>query len=452
MKMMHALALAAALPAMAQSPAEFRFDAPVAVSGADALNRVTLPFEAYREARPDLADLRLFNAQGEALPIAFAGEPAAVREEPKSVALPIFPISAQEARAVGQGALDVTVRSDASGTLVSVHGRPAGRPAPARTAAWLVDASAFKSPLRALTLAWDVHAGTEVVKVNVEASDDLRAWRGVAFQAPLMRLEQGEAKIEQPRVELGSTRAKYLRITGAPEAFMLTGVRAISDEVVTRAPRSTRAAVAQPGTKAGEYLFDLGARLPIEAVRVRLASNSVAPLTLSVRDDEKQPWRTLTAATFYNLTRQGATIESPAVEVARTPARHVRAQLDPRSPALGAAPGLEVQWRPAQVVFVARGAGPYRLAFGNREAARSILSVTELIPGYEAQAEMKLAEARVGDVRANVVEESAWRSMIGDANPRKVTLWAILVIAVLVLAGMAWRLSRQMGDAPRGEK
>ena len=182
MKTMHALALAAALPAMAQSPAEFRFDAPVAVSGADALNRVTLPFEAYRDARPDLADLRLFNAQGEALPIAFAGEPAAVREEPKSVALPIFPISAQEARAVGQGALDVTVRSDASGTIVSVHGRPAGRPAPARTAAWLVDASAFKSPLRALTLAWDVHAGTEVVKVNVVASDDLRAWRCVAFQ------------------------------------------------------------------------------------------------------------------------------------------------------------------------------------------------------------------------------------------------------------------------------
>ena len=115
MKMMHALALAAALPAMAQSPAEFRFDAPVAVSGADALNRVTLPFEAYRDARPDLADLRLFNAQGEALPIAFAGEPAAVREEPKSVALPIFPISAQEARAVGQGALDVTVRSKDTG-------------------------------------------------------------------------------------------------------------------------------------------------------------------------------------------------------------------------------------------------------------------------------------------------------------------------------------------------
>ncbi len=452
MKMLHALALAAALPAMAQSPGEFRFDAPVTASGSDALNRLTLPFEAYRDARPDFADLRLFNAQGEALPIAFAGEPAAVREEPKAVALPIFPISGEEARAAGQGALDVTVRSDANGTIVSVHGRPAGRAAPARTAAWLVDASAFKSPLGSLTLAWDVHAGTEVVKVNVEASDDLKAWRVVASHAPLMRLEQGGAKIEQPRVELGGARAKYLRITGEPAAFTLTGVGAVSDEVVTRVPRSTRTAVAQLGAKTGEYTFDLGARLPIEAVRMTLAGNSVAPITLSVRDDEREPWRTLTAETFYNLAREGVTVESPAVEVARTPARYVKAQLDARSPALGAAPGLEVQWRPAQLVFVARGAGPYRLAFGNRQAARSILSVNELIPGYEPQAEMKLAEARVGDVRANAVEESAWRSVIGDANPRKVTLWAILLLAVMVLAGMAWRLSRQMQGAPQAGK
>jgi hypothetical protein len=202
----------------------------------------------------------------------------------------------------------------------------------------------------------------------------------------------------------------------------------------------------QSGPKPGEYVFDLGARIPIESVRLVLATNTVAPFALATRDDDKQPWRPLASATFYNLVREGTTLESPARDVPRTRARFVQATLDSRSPALSAAPKLEVQWRPAQLVFVARGDGPYHLEFGNREAKPAMLSVTELIPGYETHAEMKLHEAAVGDIRANAPEEPAWRAVVGDTNPRKFALWAILIVAVLVLAGMAWRLSKQMKE------
>ena len=95
-------------------------------------------------------------------------------------------------------------------------------------------------------------------------------------------------------------------------------------------------------------------------------------------------------------------------------------------------------------MFVARGDGPYDLEFGNREAKATLLAVSQLIPSYEAHAEMKLAEAKVGAVQANAPPESAWRAAIGDTNPRKLALWAILIVAVFVLAGMAWRLSSQM--------
>ena len=85
----------AGMTAFAQAPGDFRWEAPVAVSGSDALNRLTLPFEAYRDARADFADLRLFNAAGEALPIAFAGEPAPVVTGPRTAPLAVFPISAE---------------------------------------------------------------------------------------------------------------------------------------------------------------------------------------------------------------------------------------------------------------------------------------------------------------------------------------------------------------------
>ena len=46
------------------------------------LQRFVLPFDAYRDSRRDLADVRVFNANGEPVPIALAGEPENVGSPP----------------------------------------------------------------------------------------------------------------------------------------------------------------------------------------------------------------------------------------------------------------------------------------------------------------------------------------------------------------------------------
>ena len=439
----------AAASAFADSPADYRSSAPVTPSGSDALHRVTLPFEAYRDTRRDFADIRIFNAAGEAMPIAFGSEPEASREALPAVVLPIFPINAAPGEpAISGKNLDVVVRSNSDGTIVSVQDRSTrGASRRERPAAWLLDASRLKGPARSLAVDWDVGPGTEDPRVTVEASDDLKYWRTVASRAPLLRVEHAGLQLSQRKVDVGSLRAKYLRLTGEPAAFVLRSVAAEPELVVTPVPRLKRVVPAAAGTKPGEYLFDLGARLPVEAVQVRLgATNSVAPFTIATREGESGEWRRVTAATFYRLVRDGAELESPAVELGVRSARYWSIQLDPRSPGLGsAAPSLEVQWRPAQLVFVARGEGPFALAFGNPDAKRSVLAVSELIPGYERRADLKLSEARLGDVVSVARSGDALRQVIGDASPRKVVLWAILVLGVVALGWMAWRLRRQMG-------
>jgi hypothetical protein len=79
----------------------------------------------------------------------------------------------------------------------------------------------------------------------------------------------------------------------------------------------------------------------------------------------------------------------------------------------------------------------------------TVLSVSELIPGYELRAELKLPEAKVGEVRTAEAAGGAWRRLVGDTNPRKLVLWAVLVAAVLALGWMASRLRREMRS--RGE-
>ena len=452
MKHLALAALLAAGHAAAESPADFRSTAPITVSAPDALQRVTLPFEAYRDGRGDFADLRVFNGRGEALPIAFAGAVEATRETPPSIALQLFPVAGAQSAAGIPGDLDVMVRSNADGTIVSVQGRRPGVAAP-RPVAWLLDASQVTKPMRALIVEWDAGPGTEIAKVSVEASDDLKSWRLIASRAPIVRLEQGGQKLSQPRVELGAQRAKYLRVTAEPAAFAMRAVQVELEEVVKPPPRSTLMVAATAGTKPGEYLFDLGARLPVEALRVVLPTpNSVAPFAVAAREADSGPWHGVTSATFYRLVRDGAEIQSPAVAIWPRAARHWSIQLDPRSPGIGAAaPSLEVAWRPAQIVFVARGEGPYQLAFGNPEAKRAVLAVSELIPGYQPRAELKLPESSVGAVRSNAGGDGAWRQVMGDASPRKALLWAILVAAVLVMGAMAWRLKRQMRAPHEGE-
>lgn len=442
--------LLAAFNAAADSPSEYRATAVIATTAPDAIQRVTLPFEAYRDARRDLADLRVFNARGEALPIAFAGEEEATREKPLAVPLPMFPVFAPSIP--GSGDLDVTVRSSPDGTLVSVQGRKRGAAAP-RPVAWILDASKVEKPLRALVVEWDAGPGTEIARVSVEASDDLKSWRSLASHAAIVRLEQAGQKLMQPRVEFPAQRAKYLRVTAQSNAFVLRAAQVELEDVVKPVARSTRTVTSTPGTKPGEYLFDIGARLPVEALRVVLPTqNSVAPFDVSSREGESGPWQRVTSATFYRLVREGAEIQSPLVAVGRRGARYWSIQLDPRSPGIGdAPPSLEVEWRPAQVVFVTRGEAPYTLAFGNPDAKRAVLAVSEIMPGYERQAELKLPEAKLGAVSAQAAATDGWRSIMGDTSPRKALLWAILIVAVLVMGAMAWRLMGQIG-AEGGEK
>jgi hypothetical protein len=432
-----ALLLLATLPAAAQPPSQFLSSAELSLSGKEALHRVALPFEAYRDARLDLADVRVFNARGEAMPMAFAGDADLLREVPPLVELPYFPVTTIAAAPGARGS-EVTVRA-ADGTLVSIRSKGGGRVA--RAAAYLLDATAVKEPVRALHFEWKAGTGAEVVKLRVEASDDLKSWSALGA-GPLVRVENAGRMLSQPRIEFPARTARYLRVTWDTPGFELTGARAEREALAQPRARARRTVQGTLGAKPGEFLYDLGARLPVESFRlVPGEANDVIAAAISARGQEKDAWRAVAWAPFYRLRYEDSEKQSPSLEIGRLPARYWMARLTPGATS-AAAPMLEVQWRSAQVVFVARGEGPFALAFGNPKAATVSLPVSALIPGYERLAELRLPEAKVGSVIAGP-PLSRWDLLVGEADPRRVALWAILFAGVAVLGAMAWRLSRR---------
>jgi hypothetical protein len=439
MRIAAAIAALAVVSAAAQGLEDFHERAVLALPTPSPLYRIALPESVYRDGRADLGDVRVFNARGEPVPIALAPEPEVIREASPPVQLAAFPITSLEP---AQVASQVTVRL-ADGTLLALDAGGKSAAMERRVAAYVLDASALKEPLRALDIDWEVLPERETIRVRVESSDDLRTWTQVAGPVTLLRVDQAGRRLEQSRVPLDGVRAKYLRLVVVDVPFTLRSARAEFQERARPSDLMVKRVSGQPG-KAGEATSALGARFPVEAVRVVPAeANAVIAATLFVRDapDATASW--VAQATFYRLAREGGEVETPPAHIRRRAARYWIVRTDPEKGGYGATlPQLEVHWRAAQLVFVARGEGPYTLAFGNRQARSALLPIASVIPGYEAHAETKLPEASAAAVTHVRSARDDWPTWLQDISPRKLALWALLVGAVMLLAFMAWRLHR----------
>lgn len=433
-----ALGLLVALPAFAQ-PAQVPFTAtaPIKLSGKEGLHRIEIPFEVYRDARADMADVRVLNRKGEQVPIAFAGNARVMQDILPALALPIFPVTSAAPAAPG-GKSEITVRTE-DGTLVAIRGKSA--PSPAKTAAYLLDASQVKEPIRALAFDWQAAPGSEVVRVRVEASDDLKSWSALGA-GPLVKLQNQGRTLEQPRVEFSPRTAKYLRVTWDARNFVLSGVRAEREPRSQPAELLVKTVKATTGEDPGEWLYDLGAALPVESVRlVPGESNDVVSAAISARSASKDTWRSVLWAPFYRMRIDGVEKQSPPLEIGRLGARYWMVKVPPASVS-ATAPLLEVSWRPTQLVFVAKGEGPFSLAYGNPGLRPAALTLQAIYPDYVRHAEWTLPLATVEDPVATP-PPTAMEKVMADVEPKRVVLWLILVLGVGVLAFMAWRLTRR---------
>jgi hypothetical protein len=449
------LLVLAPLLAQAQTVAEFRNTIAVSVQSKDGLQRVELPAAVHQGLqRADMGDLRVFNAAGEALPFAFAGSRERAKVQAAAHTLPFFP-QVQKTNAPQTGGLDLQVKQMADGTLVSLRTSPKGKAEPTtRVTSYIVDASKVKEPLAALDVDWVLADDARSFQLRVESSDDLQHWNTLVGNAPLLDIEHAGERLSRKRVEFSATKAKYLRLTWQRGSFELKQLKAETAATMAQAEYRSLQFTATAGEKAGEYLFDLGGRVPAERVALELPqANTVAPVRILTRDNKEKAWRDIGSATFYRLTRDGIELASPAIALYGAPERYVLLRVDNKSGGLGnGMPKLNVEWQPASIVFAARGEGPYKIAYGNAQAASSSLALTQLMPGYESGTEYKLALAKTGEPVAQVVAEpTVVQTVVKQAGSKQGVLWLVLLGGVALLGWMAWKLGRQLNtpDTPK---
>jgi uncharacterized protein DUF3999 len=449
-------AASAALAQPARAP-EFARSAELALEGKGAIYSLDLPVEVYRGVeRRDLGDLRVQNGAAEFVPHALVRPAASERKPVPSVTLPYFPLLGAPGRPVEDMALRVERRPD--GTVKAVVSTGERGAAPRRTVAYLIDASAATAALRELRFDWQPEPEGTSLDLRIEASDDLRSWRS-AGSGVLIQLRHGDALLERRAIELAPVKAKYFRISWRGQGeWKLTGITALPVDAMAESPRAWLRVQGAAGLKPGEYAFELPVSLPVDRLRFELPQeNTVASSIVVAQPRPGGPERVVASSVLYRMEHRGQKLVNPDLEIAATAEPRWVLRVDPRGGGLGGGmPVLHAGYVPHRLVFVARGEPPFRAQFGNKEAVPAALAVQTLVPGYAADKEIPALAARLGEVRTHEIVKptaaEAARSYAGQMDEKKVWLWSALVLAVLVIVGMAFKLTRQLpapGERPK---
>jgi hypothetical protein len=430
------LAVLAATTALS-TPKDFAYRMQVNGTGDAAAYRVALPLAVYQKiAHPDLADVRVFNGNGEQ--VSFAIErPAAGTIANAATQLSIFPLKDDSDATLA--ALRVTIESG-KGAINVQTGGPS--PPSDRISAYLVDGRALDVPVSALRLEWPVDAPDFAGRLRVEASDNLSGWRPVAFAAPIANLHSTADRLVEQRVEFPPTKAKFWRLSWAGPAapFVLTSLFGEpAKQSVDALHESMSVAAVSASAKPGEFQYDLGATPPIDRVNLELPDlNTVVDVELLSREHPQDAWHGVRRSGFYRLKSEGEELRNGPVTVTPTSDRYWLVRTDPRQGGLGlSAPHLVVEWVPHEVVFVARGAGPFYVAYGSSEAKAAAVSLA-MLPRNVAIVPASLSKP----------ESAGGESLLlppGTPFPWKTQLlWVVLIVGAGLLGWMAYRLSRDV--------
>ena len=337
-----------------------------ALSGGDAVEfrAVQIPLLLYRSvADPDLRDVGVYNAAGEAVPRMIetvATGPSAAEQEITLGWVPLYgPVTEQGEQ------LRLLMLQDASGTSLSLDARAvaakeaAAKPVPA-LAAYIVDLRSVERAPEALRLIWDETDNGFIGIVRIETSNDLQGWHEL-MHATLADLSWEGNRIEQNRVELASAPGDFLRISwsGLPAEWALhalTGIRrgdgpAENRDWLTLDPSAI-------DEQRREFGFDSGAFAPVDRINLVLPDdNVVLRARILYRDHQGDSWRPAYEGVFYHVSRQGRSVQSDPVTVPQVRAREWQVQIE--SGSASGALQLQLGWQPERLLFLAQGEAPF---------------------------------------------------------------------------------------------
>lgn len=393
---------AADLPADWRNWSHFR---DVESDGSDALVSISLPDDLWKHARTDLADLRLVGTDGVEIGYVLysSGEEHTSRW--------------RRAETLDRGAV------------------------PGRYAQVVIDVGEDGSIHNAIEVTLNAGEGEVFTWTEVAASDDRDTWRVVRPRAPLYRFADdglgGPVSIRYPR-----TRDRWLRLRLLEEGATLevaavrvgersgagTQYREVGRSMVRRSLVDSRGP-----TSVWETPGSLS-RMPIAGVRVETARESFhRPLVVSTSEDAKS-WTDIGGGVVYRYADSDGDsptrLEQLDVAIRDAAAPHWRVRVVNRGDPPIEDLRVRLLRKERKIAFRAAGPGPIRVVYGNHLAEPPEYELARLVSADELSAASAVTLGREQDNESYLSPEP-----FTERHP--VLMWAALLLAVLVVGGLA---------------
>ncbi len=424
---------------------DFAYEVPITVPQTGSVYRVSLIADIYKTAvRPDLGDMRVFNAAGETVPHGLVRP--ALATTATMLTLPIFPVAVGTPTANSD--MSVHIERSKDGSIVRVRTSPG---ATADRTYYLIDASRVTDPIAGLELDWKTPDSSAFIgNLQIEESEELKFWRPIG-QGALAHLARDGQLLEQKRVSFSAHRVKYLRLSwGDPN--INAQITAVKGDIRPNAElqRDWTAIIGEPNGEAGTYQFVLAGQMPVDRVRILLPMNSVARVSVLSRTKDGDAWTLRGEKTVFMLADARGDLKDNEIALAPAPmARHWLLRSQMQSNGGTVAPSLEFGWIPHQLVLVAHGQAPFGLAYGHTTATPVDYGIDELVRRSKRDGDerVQILDAQFGSPyarRGSAALSVSWYR--GDW--KQWFLWAVLVTGVAALGFVALRLMKQLNTNP----
>ena len=323
-------------------------------------------------------------------------------------------------------------------------------PATEAARTFLVDASRFRRDLVQLRLVWPPGDKNLMAMFRAATSDDLVHWKTITKQAAISDVRYGGHRLLSDTISLHAKTGRYLRLQQTNSGPAVPVYR-IEGRLRAEGRSPIRAYVQLEGRVVpdtpGVFEYQTRGAFPIDRINLVFdQANSMAQATVSSRNKSTTKWRQRFKGLLYRIDADHTSLTSSPQSVTISMDRHWQVRVDASGSTIGSAvPRLEIGYRPHDLYFIARGSGPFTLAYGSTQIEPLKVNVSALFDGINKQRKQELARW-VGPQRDQITLGGPQR-LSPQPRPlpvRRIVLWSILVVGVLIVAFMAMRLARRM--------
>jgi hypothetical protein len=426
---------------------DFAFGYILETDNLGAIYSVSIPHEVYTTtAMNNLEDIRVFNSQNQVVPHEIRYPVSRDKRPMISDPVPFFPLYLDNDQ--NDAELSMRIETGRNGEIVNIQkNRSSSDDTPS---AYLIDMKDAGTYPMNLTIQWTAEGTGILLPVILESSDDLVSWKRV-LKTTLADLIFMNNRLRNGEITLQQNQGRYLRLRPDNQGVLpeISVIQTLSSPDINRVERRW---IHLPFTleHREDQTFleaEISGRLPVDELTIEFSQpNSLLKAKVSCLDTENI-WHYRGEGLFYLLTNDGAELRNEPLTIQRQNITALRLEIIEDGVG-GAMESTKIKagYVPHELLFIARGQGPFTLAYGNGNMVNTApKNKGALLKGLAENEQQNLL--RKAEVREKVILGGAEQLKIARQKPwKKIILWVVLLAGVATLAVMAWSLTRKMNQ------